>query len=146
MTAFDLTTWLRQRPNVTEAESVTVQIGRRKWAAAEYLEKLHDWQQRKLYVLGTLPPLHEKRLQICYQTDDSESAWHQVAWFRQKRSCKEWEEAHPFGDHFILILCSPIECWAIEQCEPKPYRRIEMTITPYDGPANSDARQDDSQQ
>ena len=145
-TALDLVQWLLRRPQVIEAKPVMVQIGRRKWVAAEYLEKRHDFEQRKLYIVGTLPPLHEKRLQICYRTDDSESAWHLVAWFRQKRRCTEWGEAHPFGSHFVLILCSPVECWAIEQCEPQPYRRIEMTITPYSGPDSSNARQDESQQ
>ena len=144
-TALDLVQWLLRQPKVIRAKPVTVQIGRRKWAAAKYEQTRHDWEQCKLYVLGTLPPLHEKR-QICYRTDDSEFAWHLVAWFRQKRHCTEWEEAHPFGNHFILIHCSPIECWAIEQYEPQPYRRIEMTITPYGGPTNSNARQDDARQ
>ena len=145
-TALDLVQWLLRQPKVIGARPVTVEIGRRKWAAAEYLGQRHDWEQRKLYVLGTMPPLHEKRRNICYRNDDSESAWHLLAWHRQKRSCPEWEEAHPFGNHFVLIFCSPIECWAIEQCESKPYRRIEITITPYDGPTNANVRQDDSEQ
>ena len=70
----------------------------------------------------------------CYRTDGSEYAWHLVAWFRERTACTEWREVHPFGSHFVLALWSPLENWAADQTERRPYRRLPMTITEV-GPA-----------
>ena len=77
---------------------------------------------------------------ICYQTDDTGYDWHLVAWFRQRTTCAEWSEVHPFGTHFILAELSPVENWATDQCEKKPYRRIPMTLTVL-GPTDMDGKQ-----
>jgi hypothetical protein len=98
-----------------------------------------------LFCVGTLPPLHAKMRRSCYRTDDSDYAWHLMAWFRQNRPCREWNEVHPFGNHFILALLTPLETWAEEQCQRKPFRRIPMTITEIGPPLSKvKEKQDDS--
>jgi hypothetical protein len=139
-TAITFAKWLLRQPNVTAASPVIVRIGRRAYAAAQYTEDQDGVEETRLYIVGTMPPLHEKR-RLCYATDDSEYAWHLIAWFRQNKLCTEWQEVHPFGSHFILALWSPVENWAAAQCQKKPYRRIPMTITPCDGPSHVDVSQ-----
>ena len=132
--AIAVANWLRSREEVTAATPVVVQIGCRVYPAARYTQDQDGVEETRLVVLGELPPLHAKMRQICYRTDDSEYAWHLVAWFRQRSGCKEWDEVHRFGSHFLLALWSPLENWATDQTARKPYRRIPMTITPC-GPA-----------
>jgi hypothetical protein len=123
--------WLWSKNKVSEAQAVTVHIGKRTYPAARYVEvQKKGVCQTRLYIAAALPPFHERR-QLCYQTDpDSEHVWHLVTWFRLKRPCPEWQEVHPLGSsHFILALFGPLEAWATDQCSRKPYRRIEMGIT-----------------
>ncbi len=122
----NVATWLMGRQHVASAVSVTVQIGPRTYSAARYTDDRNG--ETRLYVLGEMPPLHNKMRGICYRTHNSEYDWHLVAWFRQNSACTEWSEVHPFGSHFILAQWSPVENWAADQCERKPYRRLPMTI------------------
>jgi hypothetical protein len=131
-TAKDVAVWLMDRPNVTAARPVIVQIKDRIWQAARYTKSHND----RLYCLGNMPPLHDRMRLTCYRTDDSEYAWHLIAWYRQNAGSTEWQEVHPFGSHVILALRSPVENWATDQCAGRPYRRIPMTITAVDGPAD----------
>lgn len=122
--------WLWSKTKVKEAQPVVVQIGKRVYQAARYVEVQKGGnRQTRLFCLGTLPPLHSKMRRICYQADpNSEDGWHLMAWFRQKAACTEWREVNPFGSHFLLALFTPLEIWAEEQSLGKPYRRIQMTI------------------
>jgi hypothetical protein len=132
--AIAVANWLRSREEVTAATPVVVQIGRRAYPAARYTEDHDGVETIRLYVVGELPPLQGKMRWVCYRTDDSEYAWHVVAWFRQRSGCTEWSEVTFGKSHFILALWSPLENWATDQAERKPYRRVPMTITPC-GPA-----------
>jgi len=127
-TAIALAEWLLDRENVTAATPVTVQIGRRTYSAARYTETNRGVEGTRLYILGTMPPLHDKMRRICYRTDDSGYDWHLIAWFRRRAACTEWGEVHPFGSHFILAEWSPVQNWAADQCGRRAYRRISMTI------------------
>jgi len=138
--------WLWSKNRVREAQPVVVQIGNRVYPAAQYAEAQRGGnRQTRLYCVGTLPPLHSKR-KLCYQTDpDSEQGWHLTAWFRQNRPCREWNEVHPFGSHCVLALLTPLEIWAEEQCQKKPFRRVPMTITEIGPPISIvKEKQDDS--
>ena len=86
-------------------------------------------EETRLYVLGEMPPLHDKMRRLCYRTDESDYDWHIIAWFRQRTACTEWQEVHPFGSHFILAQWSPVENWAADQCDKRPFRRTPMSIT-----------------
>ena len=138
--------WLWSKKRVREAQPVVVQIGHRVYQAARYVEVQRGGNhQTRLYVLGEMPPLHAKMRRLCYQTDpDSEHVWHLIAWFRQKSSCTEWQEVHPFGSHFILALFTPLENWASDQCQKKPSRRVPMTITEI-GPTDASVGQHDDE-
>jgi hypothetical protein len=98
-----------------------------------------------LYCIGELPPLHAKMRRLCYGIDDSEYAWHLLAWFRQNRPCREWSEVHPFGSHFLLALWSPVETWASDQCQGKPFRRIPMVVTELGPPLSKVKEKHDDQ-
>ena len=75
-TAIYLANWLRGLP-------VSVQIGHRTYPASQYtIESEHGIRESRLYVLGEMPPLHNRMRRICYQTDDTGYDWHLVAWFR----------------------------------------------------------------
>jgi len=101
-TAIPVVNWLRSQQAVKSAVPVVVRIGRRSYNAVQYTHSENGVDETRLYVLGTLPPLHDKR-RLCYRTDDSGYDWHVVAWFRQRTACAEWSEVHPFGSsHFIL--------------------------------------------
>jgi hypothetical protein len=134
--AISVAEWLLGRQNVTATTPVTVQIGRRTYSAVKYTETSRGFDETRLYVLGTPPPLHDKMRRLCYRTDDSNYDWHLIAWFRQRTACTEWQEVHPFGSHFILAQWSPVENWAADQVEKKPFRRTPMTIIEI-GPANA---------
>jgi hypothetical protein len=123
--------WLWSRTKVKEAQAVAVQIGHHTYGAARYVEAQKGGnRQTRLFCLGELPPLHAKMKRLCYQADpDSEYAWHLIAWFRQNRPCREWNEVHPFGSHFVLALLTPLEIWAQEQFLQKPCRRIPMVVS-----------------
>jgi hypothetical protein len=133
--------WLIGRQHVTSAVPVIIQIGRRSYSAARYTENSDGIAKERLYVLGEMPPSHGRRRRICYRSDGSEYTWHLVAWFRQDTACTEWSEVHTFGSHFILAQWSPIENWAADQCEKKPYRRVPMTITNCGGPTDASVNQ-----
>ena len=122
------------------AVPVSVQIRHRIYPAARYMEDQNGVEETRLYVVGEMPPLHNHMRHICYWTD-SEYAWHLIAWFRQKVACTEWSETHPFGSHFILAEWSPLENWAADQSQKRPYRRIPMTITPCGGPTDASVNQ-----
>jgi hypothetical protein len=126
--AIDVAEWLRCQRNIDSIAPVFVQIGNRVFPAARYIEGRQCVEESRLYVVGHLPPLHDKR-RICYRTDDSGRDWHVIAWFRVRHPCCEWSEVHPFGSHFLLARWTPVECWAADQCQPRPYHRISMTIT-----------------
>ena len=130
--------WLRSRHNVSSAVPVIVQIGHRTYSAVRYTETSRGFDETRLYVLGTLPPLHDKMRRLCYRTDDSDYDWHLIAWLRQRTACTEWQEVHPFGSHFILAQWSPVENWAADQCEKRPFRRTPMSITNCVGPTDAD--------
>ena len=132
-TAIPVVNWLRSQQAVKSAVPVVVRIGRRSYNAVQYTHSENGVDETRLYVLGTLPPLHDKR-RLCHRTDDSGYDWHVVAWFRQRTACAEWSEVHPFGSsHFILARWLPVENWAADQVEKKPYHRTPMTITPCGG-------------
>ena len=132
--------WLRSKTRVKAARPVTVQIGRRFYPAARYSEVQKRVLQEKLFVVGEMPPLQNRLRGVCYRTDHSDDGWHLLAWFRLKHRCVEWEEASPFGTHFVLVYWSAVENWAGEQAEGRPYHRIPMTITEI-GPTTSDVSQ-----
>jgi hypothetical protein len=115
---------------------VIVQIGRRFYPAARYTEANKRAWQDKMCLVGEMPPLQNRLRGVCYRTDQTDDGWRLLAWFRLRSPCLEWEEAHPFGSHFILLFQSALENWAGEQSEGRPYHRIPMTITEL-GPANS---------
>ena len=133
--AISVAEWLLGRQNVTATTPVTVQIGRRTYSAVKYTETSRGFDETRLYVLGTLLPLHDKMRRSCYRIDDTHYDWHLIAWFRQRTACVEWQEVHPFGSHFILSQWSPVENWAADQVEKKPFRRTPMTIMEI-GPAD----------
>jgi len=139
--AVSVANWLRSRHNVSSAVPVIVQIGRRAYPAVRYTESEKGVEETRLYVLGEMPPLHDKMRRLCYRTDDSDYDWHIVAWLRQRTACTEWQEVHPFGSHFILAQWSPVENWAADQCEKRPFRRTPMSITKYSRPADADVNQ-----
>jgi hypothetical protein len=133
--------WLWSKNRVREATPVSVEIGHRTYPAAQYVEvQRGGTHHTRLYLLGEMPPLHDRR-RICYRTDpDSGYDWHLIAWFRQKADCTEWGEVSPFGSHFLLAQWSPVENWAADQCQKRPYRRIQMSITEV-GPTFSNVKQ-----
>ena len=99
---------------------------RKDWLPHLLGSTIHQASERVLlYVVGQLPPLHNRR-RLCYRTDDSENAWHVLAW--QTSTSAEWQQVDPFGNHFVLVQRLPLENWAEDQCEGKPFRRIPMTI------------------
>ena len=136
--AISVAEWLLRRQNVTATTPVTVQIGRRTYPAVRYTESKKGVEETRLYVLGEMPPLHDKMRRLCYRTDDSDYDWHIIAWFRQRTACTEWQEVHPFGSHFILAQWSPVENWAADQCENRPFRRTPMSIRNCIGPTDAD--------
>jgi hypothetical protein len=127
--AVSVANWLLGQQNITAAIPVFVQIGHRTYSAARYTEDRNGVEETRLYIVGEMPPFHNRMRRICYRTDDSGCDWHLIAWFRQKVACTEWSEVHKFGSHFILAQWSPVENWAADQCQKKPYHRITMTIT-----------------
>ena len=139
-TTIPVVNWLRSQPAVKAAAPVVVQIGRRSYNAVRYTHTENGVDETRLYVLGTLPPLYTKMRRLCFQVDNSGYDWHVIAWFVQRATCTEWDEVHPFGSHFLLAEWSPVENWAADQCEKKPYRRTPMTITPC-GPTDNDVGQ-----
>ena len=128
--------WLSSRRHIRTAHPVIVQIGRRFYPAARYSEAHKRTWQDRLYIIGEMPPLQNRLKRVCYRTDHSDDGWHLLAWFRLKRLCIEWQEACPFGTHFVLAFWSALENWAGEQAEGKPYHFIPMTITAL-GPGNT---------
>jgi hypothetical protein len=138
--AMDIANWLLGLNHITAAVPVIVGIGHRLYPAARYTEKRENVDEERLYIVGEMPLFHNQMRRICYRTDDSEYAWHLVGWFRQRVTCTEWQEVHRFGSHFILAQWLPVENWAADQCEKRPFRRIPMSITNC-GPANSDVSQ-----
>ena len=132
--AISVAKWLLGLPHIMAVAPVSVKIGHRTYSAARYTESHNGVNEERLYVVGEMPPFHSQMRRICYRTDNSEYAWHLIAWFRQKATCTEWRQVHPFGTHFILALWSPIENWATDQYQAKPYRRIPMIISPCGGP------------
>ena len=137
-TSIKLAQWLLSVSHIKNARPVFVKIGYRTYSAARYTKRRRDF----LYVVGQLPPLHNRR-RLCYRTDDSENAWHVLAW--QTSTSAEWQEVHPFGNHFVLVQRSPLENWAEDQCQGKPFRRIPMTIEEI-GPTDVDVGRHDKKQ
>ena len=133
--------WLLGQEHITAATPVVVQIGRRTYNAVKYTHTDNGVDETRLYVLGTLPPLHNKMTSLCYRTDGSGYDWHVIAWFVQRASCTEWDEVHPFGSHFLLAEWSPGENWAADQCGRTSYHRTPMTITPCVGATDADGGQ-----
>ena len=140
-TAISVANWLRGLRNVISAVPVAVQIGHHTYSAGQYTENQNGVEETRLYIVGEMPPFHSQMRRICYRTDDSDYDWHIIAWFRQRTACSEWSEVHPFGSHFILAQWSPVENWAADQCEKRPFRRIPMTITHCDGPTDASVDQ-----
>lgn len=136
-TTIPVVNWLRSQQAVKAAVPVVVQIGRRTYNAVKYTHSENGVDETRLYVLGTLPPLHEKMRRLCYRTDKSDYDWHVVAWLKQRTTtCAEWSEVYPCdSSHFILAEWSPVENWAADQCQKKPFHRTPMTITPCVEPA-----------
>ncbi len=123
----NVATWLMGRQHVASAVSVTVQIGPRTYSAARYTDDRNG--ETRLYVLGEMPPLHNKMRGICYRTHNSEYDWHLVAVVSAKLSLHRVERGPSVRLAFpILAQWSPVENWAADQCERKPYRRLPMTI------------------
>jgi len=127
--ATNVARWLLSKKFVKTARPITVQIGRRFYPAARYTEATKRGFQEKIYLVGEMPPLQNRLKRACYRTDHSDDGWHLLTWFRLKQPCVEWQEACPFGTHFILVFWSSLENWAGEQSEGKPYHRIPMKIT-----------------
>ncbi len=138
--AVSVARWLLGQQNITAATPVFVQIGHRTYSAARYTEDRDRVEETRLYVLGELPPLHDKMRRLCYRTDDSGYDWHIIAWFRLRAACTELKEVHPFGSHFILARWTPVECWAADQVEKRPFHRLPMAIMDC-GPTNVDINQ-----
>jgi hypothetical protein len=132
--------WLSSRRHIKAARPVKIQIGRRLYPAARYTEAHKRRLQEKLFIVGEMPPLHNRLKRACYRTDCTDDGWHLLTWFRLKRPCLEWEEACPFKTHFVLVFCSALENWADEQAEGRRLHRIPMTITEL-GPSNVDVTQ-----
>jgi len=84
--AISIAKWLLERRTITAATPVSVQIGSRTYSAARYTEKHNGVEEERLFIVGEMPPFHN-RMRICYQTDGDEDTWHLVAWFRQGTSC-----------------------------------------------------------
>ncbi len=138
--AVSVAEWLLGQQNITAATPVFVQIRRRVYSAARYTEDRKGVEETRLYIVGEMPPFHNRMRRICYRTDDSGCDWHIIAWFKQIKACTEWSETHPFGSHFILAQWSQIENWAVDQVEKKPFYRLPMTITDC-GQTNTDVNQ-----
>jgi hypothetical protein len=135
--AIKVAKWLLGRQGISSATPVIVRIGRHAYAAAHFTVRHNGVEQERLYVLGELPPFHN-RMRVCYRTDENtEYTWHILAW--QRTTCSEWREVHPFGPHFVLVLWSPVESWAADQSGKRPFRRIPMSITPCFGPSKPPA-------
>jgi len=139
-TSINVANWLRGLQNVNSATPVFVQIRHRHYPAAKYTEDQNGVEETRLYIVGEMPPFHNRMRRICYRTDDSGCDWHVIAWFEQRSACIEWQEVHRFGSHFILAQWSLIENWAADQCEKRPFHRLSMTITDC-GPTNTDVNQ-----
>ena len=139
-TSINVANWIRGLRNVSFSAPVFVQIGRRVYSAARYIEDRNGFDETRLYVLGRMPPLYEKMQRLCYRTDNSGYDWHIIAWFRQKAGCTEWSEVHKFGSHFILAQWSPVENWAADKVEKRPFHRLPMIITDC-GPTEADVKQ-----
>jgi hypothetical protein len=140
-TAISIANWLRGLQNVISAVPVAVQIGHHTYSAGQYTENQNGVEEIRLYIVEEMPPFHNQMRRICYRTDDSGYDWHLIAWFRQKLACTEWQEVHRFGSHFILAQWLPVENWAADQCEKRPFRRIPMTIMHCDGPTDASVDQ-----
>jgi hypothetical protein len=120
--------WLSSRRHIRAVHPVVIQIGRRSYPAVRYSQTDGRRWQDRLYVVGAMPPLQNRLKRACYRTDHSDDGWHLLAWCRLRSSCLEWEEAHPFGTHFVLAFQSALENWATEQADGKQLHRIPMTI------------------
>jgi len=130
--------WLLGRLNISTATPVIVQIGRRTYAAARYTESRNGSDEERLYLVGELPPLHNRR-RVCYTTDTTaEDTWHLISW--QRTACIEWQEVQFGNSHFLLARFSSLHTWAADQCGRRPYRRVPMTIVEV-GPPISDIKQ-----
>jgi hypothetical protein len=137
-TAIEVAKWLLTREHISTATPVSVQIGRRTYAAARYTENHNSADEERLYLVGELPPLHNRR-RICYQTgDDVEETWHLIAW--QRTTCTEWNEVQFGTSHVLLARFSSLHTWAADQCGRTPFRRIPMTIVEV-GPPLSNIKQ-----
>jgi hypothetical protein len=118
--------WILTRDHITIATPITVQVSGRTYSGAKYTTRHNGSEEERIYVVGEMPPLHNRR-RICYRTDDqSEDTWHLLAW--QRSTCTEWQEVHFGNSHFLLARFSSLHSWAADQCGRTPYRRIPMTI------------------
>ncbi len=144
LAATDVATWLLRRSNVSVATPLIVEIDGDAWPAARYIENHNGVDADRIYLLSTTI-FHPKAPPLCFRADDSEYAWHFVAWFRQMRPCRELKEVHPFGPHFILELQSPLEHWAANQCSKEPIRCLPMRIMPISGPTDVRHERNDDQ-
>ena len=126
-TAIQVAKWLVAKEHISAATPVIVQTGRRTYPAGKYTENHNGADEERLYLIGELPPLHNRR-RVCYTTDaDIEETWHLLAW--QRTTCTEWQEVHFGNSHFLLARFSSLHSWAADQCGRRPYRRIPMVVT-----------------
>jgi hypothetical protein len=139
-TAIQVAKWLVAKEHISAATPVIVQIGRRTYPAGKYSENHNGAKEERLYLIGELPPLHNRR-RVCYSTGD-DTTWHLLAW--QRTACREWQEVQFGNSHFILARFSALHSWAADQCGRRPYRRIEMRITEV-GPPLSKQRTEEKQ-
>ena len=142
--AIELSQWLAQQDHVSIVAPVEVKIAKRTFAGARYAEDIEGQFAERLYVIDELPPLYRRSQRICFRTDDEDRDWFLTSWFRQVNICTEYEEACPFGNHFILTFFSSLESWESRQCIPK-LRRLKMTVTEA-GPTLSNITEYDSEE
>lgn len=126
-TAITLSHWLFAQDHVSTVVPVTVRIAQRTFAAARYSEDYEGQFAENIYALGELPPLFRRSQQICFRTDDAERDWYLTSWFRRVKGTMEYDEACPFGDHYILTYFTPLETWASRQTTPR-LRRLRMRV------------------
>jgi hypothetical protein len=138
--AISVAKWLLGLQHIATAVPVVVQIGKHTFPGARYTEDRDGNVEERLYLIGELPASYRRSHEVCYRTSDSQCDWFIAAWFLKTGENVEYHEAHPFGSHFILALWSMPQGWTIDRYEPKPYRRLPMTLTAL-GPTDADVNQ-----
>jgi hypothetical protein len=112
---------------------VVAQIGKKSFVGVRFAEDCDGVYAERLYLLGELPPLFRRR-HVSFHAADQDQDWFLTSWFRRLQPTIEYDEACPFGTHFILTMYISVEQWELQS--NRKHRRLSMKITEV-GPTKS---------